>query len=131
MIRARHVKYIGLALLLLFFAAIVFIRAERPHETTLAKITACDNGLYREQPACFHSVLRDALQSEDGLVLMDDLLTLPGVHCHAAIHVLGQELMKKYGSVETSLMHCTQECSSACTHGVIGEAFAEVPDIKS
>src|SRR6185503_5445245 len=77
------------------------------------------------------SAIRSALRDSDGTSIVKELTTLPGTMCHVPSHILGQELYKKYESVDEALSHCTEECSSGCTHGIIGEAFVEVPGIKT
>lgn len=54
-------------------------------------------------------------------------------NCHAVGHIVGQTTYQNSGSIEGALALCSNDCRSACTHGVIGagvmaEMGEEYPD---
>jgi hypothetical protein len=96
----------------------------------ISRLQSCSKPSDSGRETCLRAVIGDTLQRHDGQEIMRELNTLPKPQCHVPSHILGQELMKKYRSVEDALVHCTQECSAGCTHGIIGQAFLETPGIK-
>ncbi|HUO50663.1 MAG TPA: hypothetical protein VMU25_03845 [Candidatus Paceibacterota bacterium] len=45
--------------------------------------------------------------------------------CHLVGHVVGQQTYLKYQNVDAAMRACNRQCSDACTHGIVGEAFAQ------
>lgn len=72
---------------------------------------------------CYRAVALDALQERDGASLIQELSRADSVRCHAPGHLLGEEVWKKYRSVETALAHCGLQCGAACTHGIVTAAL--------
>jgi hypothetical protein len=79
---------------------------------------------------CLDTTIQNLLKTHTTQELMNYVVasTTPSVvvnDCHPIGHVVGEMTYKKYGSMEQALSQCSNNCRSACTHGVIGEGVLE------
>lgn len=52
-----------------------------------------------------------------------EVLESRNASCHGEAHELGRALMALRGDIGAALLECGTGCTSACMHGVVGEAF--------
>jgi len=99
--------------------------------TSIADIAACAGR--RDLVECarphVHALL-DSMSAEE-LIVEVEALQLSSNQCHYVLHLIGQELFGREGSVERAIGECTHACNSACPHGVIGEAFSDALAVDS
>ncbi|MDP3645485.1 MAG: hypothetical protein Q8R25_00150 [bacterium] len=82
--------------------------------------------------SCARPMIRNLLKYEEPTDVIQTLaVILPSTACHYMVHIVGQELYKKYGNTEPALAQCSRVCGLACIHGVIGEAFIEEAHIDT
>ncbi len=75
---------------------------------------------------CTQPYIQKMLDTMSGDSIMTELnKRFDPMRCHFVGHVVGQQLYRKYQSVEKAMKECSRTCSAACPHGIIGEAFAE------
>lgn len=82
--------------------------------------------------ACAEKKIRALFGAYSAANIMDAMQASFSVSsCHVVGHVVGKELLLKTGSVETAIAECSSACTSACIHGIVGAAFAGVPDVRA
>lgn len=74
---------------------------------------------------CARPEVKKLLELTSGDNLMNKLSSRSGpMWCHYVGHVVGQQILTKYGDVEVAISQCNRACDSACLHGIIGQSFA-------
>lgn len=94
-----------------------------PFDSALQAAITCS--MQRESAECVRPVVITMLALKSPAYILSVLESrLKPQQCHYVGHVLGQQLFTRTPDVEQALAQCSRTCDSACTHGVIGQAFA-------
>jgi hypothetical protein len=81
---------------------------------------------------CAEKRVQNILQRTPARDLMRELeSTLPG-QCHPLGHIIGREVYRRVGSIESAFEECSPAaCVAACLHGATGEALVSVPGVRA
>ena len=131
---AQKYAIIGaLCVILIFLIAYAVRGSWRPQSAFAAGISEIKDCMAQQDAiTCAEPVVKQLLSIATASQIVDALSkTLPPQQCHYAGHVVGEQVYLKYQSIGEAMAECDLTCDSACVHGAVGEAFAQVLGITS